>query len=118
MRLPPVYESTTAELNNELTNEKRRAVRGMEVAAHLAVQLMLNDDEVRILRDLLRDYLPEMKREVARTDAKEFRHILVARQELAERLLKELETTASAVGGVGRVFETAGPVTSRVGGKE
>jgi hypothetical protein len=54
---------------------------------------MLNDDEARILRDLLHDYLPELKREVPHTETKEVRHILLTRQELGERLLNQLETT-------------------------
>jgi hypothetical protein len=54
------------------------------------MQLQLNDQEVRDLHDLFHDYLPALRREVARTDAKEFRHMLVQRLDLAERLLEEL----------------------------
>ena len=52
--------------------------------------LRLTDPEARILHDLLHDYLPALQREVARTDAKAFRHLLVQRLELAERLFDEL----------------------------
>jgi hypothetical protein len=54
------------------------------------MQLQLTDPEARDLHDLLHDYLPALRREVARTDAKEFRHMLVQRLDLAERLLNEL----------------------------
>jgi hypothetical protein len=54
------------------------------------MQLQLTDQEARDLHDLLHDYLPALRREVARTDAKEFRHMLVQRLDLAERLLNEL----------------------------
>jgi hypothetical protein len=50
----------------------------------------LSDDEVVTLRGLLQDYLPELKWEVARTELKDFRHILVQRQTLCERLIDEL----------------------------
>jgi hypothetical protein len=53
--------------------------------------LTLSDEETRTLRALLTDYLPELKMEVARTDAKEFRHHLLKRQDLCERLLGMLE---------------------------
>jgi hypothetical protein len=59
--------------------------------------ITLNDDEVNTLRGLLQDRLPALEFEVARTDAKDFRHILVKRQELCERLLNEL-TEASGRG--------------------
>ncbi|HSQ32964.1 MAG TPA: hypothetical protein VLN49_24080 [Gemmatimonadaceae bacterium] len=52
--------------------------------------LDLTDADARMLRELLQDYLPELKREVARTDVKTLRHELVQRQELCERLLDRL----------------------------
>jgi hypothetical protein len=55
------------------------------------MQLSLNDDEARTLRVLLHDYLPELRREVARTEVRDFRHELLKRQELCERLLDLLE---------------------------
>ena len=55
------------------------------------MQLTLTDDDAHTLRDLLRDFLPELRFEVARTDSHDFRHILVKRQELCERLLAELD---------------------------
>jgi hypothetical protein len=55
------------------------------------MDLTLTDDEAPMLRDLLRDYVRELRREVARTEAKAFRHQLVLRLELIERLLAQLE---------------------------
>jgi hypothetical protein len=54
------------------------------------MQLALTDSEAEILRDLLHAYLPELEREVARTDRHSLRHVLVQRQNLAERLLEQL----------------------------
>jgi hypothetical protein len=54
------------------------------------MDLALSDDEVRTLRGLLNDYLPELKFEAARTNGAELRHLLVKRQTLCERLLDEL----------------------------
>jgi hypothetical protein len=56
------------------------------------MQIQLSEQEVGILHDLLHDYLPALRREVARTDAKDFRHLLVQRLDLAERLHDELST--------------------------
>jgi len=58
------------------------------------MQIDLKDNETSILREMLRDYLPELRREVARTDVKAFRHELVLRQELCERLLSRLDGSA------------------------
>jgi hypothetical protein len=58
----------------------------------VAMQLQLTDQEAYDLHDLLHDYLPALQREVARTDAKVFRHVLVQRLDLAERILNELST--------------------------
>jgi hypothetical protein len=54
------------------------------------MQLALTDPDAEILRDLLLAYLPELEREVARTERHTLRHALVQRQELVERLLEEL----------------------------
>jgi len=54
------------------------------------MQLQLTDQEAQDLNDLLHDYLPALRREVARTDSKAFRHRLVQRLDLAERVLDEL----------------------------
>ena len=48
-----------------------------------------------MLRELLQEYLPTLEREVARTEVKSFRHELVQRQELCERLLERLKTTVA-----------------------
>jgi hypothetical protein len=53
--------------------------------------LTLSDDDAVLLRDLLADYLPSLRREVARTEQHRLRHALVERQDLAERLLQQLD---------------------------
>ena len=55
------------------------------------MELTLTEDDARTLRDFLRDHLNDLKWEVARTEAKDFRHILSVRQELIERLLAVLD---------------------------
>lgn len=54
------------------------------------MQLILSDDDTALLRDLLADYLPALRREVARTEKRELRHLMVERQELVERVLVQL----------------------------
>lgn len=54
------------------------------------MQLILSDDDSALLRDLLADYLPALRREVARTEQHELRHLMVQRQELLERVLAQL----------------------------
>ena len=54
------------------------------------MDLALDDDDVVTLRELLQDYLPQLRREAARTDSRSLRHLLVKRQILGERLLARL----------------------------
>jgi hypothetical protein len=54
------------------------------------MQLILSDDDTALLHGLLVDYLPALKREVARTEQHELRHLMVQRQELVERILERL----------------------------
>lgn len=54
------------------------------------MQLVLSDAETVLLRDLLADYLPALRREVARTEQHELRHLMVQRQDLVERVLQQL----------------------------
>jgi len=56
------------------------------------MNVQLSDEEVQTLQTMLHDYLPELKFEVARTDEKEIRHVLIKRQTLCERLIEELRT--------------------------
>lgn len=60
------------------------------------MNLTLTTDEAQTLSDLLHDYLADLKREVAHTDAKAFRHLLVKRQELSERLLDDIQRALAA----------------------
>jgi hypothetical protein len=62
------------------------------------MQLNLSDHETRLLRDLLQNYLPDLRREVARTEDRTFRHELVERQNLVERLLDRLGIHAAEPG--------------------
>jgi hypothetical protein len=58
------------------------------------MQLDLTDDEALTLGDLMRSYLPDLRREVARTDAHDYRHDLVKRQDLCEKILATLDQKA------------------------
>lgn len=58
------------------------------------LRLELTEDEAHTLRVLFRDYLPDLRREVARTEDHDFRHELIKRQDLCERLLGQLERAA------------------------
>jgi hypothetical protein len=58
------------------------------------MQILLSDDETVLLRGLLHDYLPALKREAARTEQHDLRHLMVQRQELVERLLEQLHRQA------------------------
>jgi hypothetical protein len=54
------------------------------------MRLELTEEDTATLRALLRNYLPDLRREVAATDARDMRHELVMRQDLCERLLAQL----------------------------
>lgn len=54
------------------------------------MQLNLSESDTELLRSVLRDYLPDLRREVARTEERTLRHQMVERQNLVERLLDEL----------------------------
>jgi len=60
------------------------------------MSLVLSDEETAILRDLLADYLPSLRREVARTEQHDLRHLMVQRQDLVERLLEQLGQPAGS----------------------
>ncbi len=55
------------------------------------MQLTLTGENARTLRDVLADHLRDLRREVSRTEAKDFRHTLIGRQEVVESLLAQLD---------------------------
>lgn len=57
------------------------------------MQLNLNDRDTELLRGLLHDYLPDLRREVARTEERSFRHEMVERQDMVERLIEQLSVS-------------------------
>ena len=59
------------------------------------MQLVLSDAETVLLRDLLADYLPALRREVARTEQHDLRHLMVQRQDLLEQVLERLREAIS-----------------------
>jgi hypothetical protein len=59
------------------------------------MQLDLTERETTVLRELLRDYLPALEREVARTEQHELRHDLVERQNLVEHLIARLGNSST-----------------------
>lgn len=54
------------------------------------MSLLIADEDATLLEGLLADYLPSLRREVARTERHDLRHLLVQRQDLVERLLEQL----------------------------
>ena len=55
----------------------------------------LTAEEVATLKGLLTDCIPDLKREIARTEHHGFRHELVQREELCERLIARLDADQS-----------------------
>ena len=64
------------------------------------MRVELTIDEAVTLRGLLRDCLPDLKREIARTEHHDFRHQLVIREELCERLIAQLDADPSRTAAV------------------
>jgi hypothetical protein len=62
------------------------------------MRLELTEEETVTLRSMLHDYLPDLRREVAGTEARDMRHELVKRQDLCERLLARLGDRPEADG--------------------
>jgi hypothetical protein len=60
------------------------------------MQLMLSDDDAQRLRKVLQEWLPQLRREAARTElaSRDLRHELHQRVELCDRLLAELQRPA------------------------
>ena len=59
------------------------------------MQLVLSDAETVLLREVLADYLPSLRREVARTEQHDLRHLMVQRQDLVERIVEQLREAIS-----------------------
>jgi hypothetical protein len=61
------------------------------------MDVRLNDDEAQTLLRFLRDSLPGMKFEAARTHGSDLLHVLRKRLTLCERLIEELSAPAAHV---------------------
>jgi hypothetical protein len=59
------------------------------------MNIALNDEDAKTLRDFLEEYLPELKFEAARTEAQPLRHVLYTRQTMVERLLDQLREVST-----------------------
>lgn len=55
------------------------------------MKLDLTQEDAQRLGQLIQDYLPDLQREMARTDEKSLRHELVLREDLCERLVAKLK---------------------------
>ena len=58
------------------------------------MQLNLTDRDTELLRGLMQDYLPDLRREVARTEQRTLRHEMEERQDMVERLIDQLSAGA------------------------
>ena len=70
------------------------ADRADRVDASIAVRIGLTADDARALAVLLREQALQVKQEVALTDGRDERRLLLARQALCERLLSQVEAIA------------------------
>jgi hypothetical protein len=57
----------------------------------MPMKLDLTQEDAQRLGQLIQDYLPDLQREMARTDEKSLRHELVLREQLCERLVAKLK---------------------------
>ena len=62
------------------------------------MHIALTNDDARLLGAVLRDHLPDLRREAARTDERTMRHELERRLEMCERLLARLDQTKCLIG--------------------
>lgn len=71
--------------------EARRFRRDPSISINRTMTITLSSDEAIILRAYLADVLPQLQRETAATDARDLRLHLLKRQEVVERLLRQLD---------------------------
>lgn len=64
------------------------------------MHLNLSDEEALTLGTLLRDYLPQLRMEVARTEARDFRREMIKRQDVCERVIAALERRPDDMAGL------------------
>ncbi len=57
------------------------------------MNITLTAHEAEVLAGLLGDYLPALRREVARTEQRDLRHLMVERLDVLERFLERLSRT-------------------------
>ena len=60
------------------------------------MNITLDDNEVRILQELLQSDLKELLREIAHTDHREYRTELQLREEIVQRILDRLQAAPVA----------------------
>jgi len=58
------------------------------------MQIQLTDQEARDLHAFLHDHFPALQREVARTEQRDYRHMLVERMDVVERVIGDLSVVA------------------------
>ena len=82
------------------------------------MQVELTAEEATTLQALLRDSIPDLKREIARADDRRFRHQLVLREELCERLIARLDSDGGVLHEAWSVEAALGFSQPRVAGTE
>jgi hypothetical protein len=64
------------------------------------MNLQLTPADAELLHEMLTQYLRELRREIARTEHKEFRAELRQRESLLDRLVTELESSGTVSAGL------------------